>query len=711
MFKFKKLTMITFIKAIFLAINLAAHATDIDTIVVTGKRNSDLTLTKLSQDSVVKKEILTKEKIVHKNATSLAKAVDLEPGVQTTLTCANCGSQRITLNGMRGENTTVLIDGIPAFSSVSSFYGMEAIPMAGVGRLEIMRGAGASLTAPESIGGAINILPMATDENRFHYQVKAGNRQFLNQEMVGSYGSPSGGVLIGAQKNLIGAFDEDHNHVAESSRQNQQSFFLKTENRFADKFKLMLRTGLQELELLGGTTEAIRPLAYPSNIDTLEDFGTDRDTRNPYTGDLIKIADRIRLERLDGGGSLFYHLNDAISFKSSFAIAKQKQRSIYSHGYDYDNTDLYRFFDLKMQLALGDDHFLTFGLDHRNEYMRSHSEFLYNTQGYKRDSFVFKTYGLYLQDEWIITPKDELNLVMRLDKMLVKWDDKRLIHNELSQTAIAPRIHYKRTHNDFWSSRFAYGLGYRAPLSMFESQHGTNEEGFELDITKLEIAHNITYTLNFDNGNNSSAFSFAWTQLQNMAYADEETSPVLFKNSSETLDIKTIGFLNVLKLSEEWTIEGSVDYFILPDSYKNKLPTAAQETRARLVSDYHLKNNEFVLALNITGPRNLRDYGYYKNYNTLSDDPDPMSFDKLPFNQKKQKSPLFATLDFFYQKQYNNIALMFGINNLLDYTQTKKGESPLSWRSHRNHFHLDNRHVWGPNTGRLIYSGLKLFFE
>lgn len=679
-----------------------------DTIVIIGNRlDSEVPLSKINKDSVVKKEVIKKSDITHKNATSLAKAVDLEPGVQTTLTCANCGSQRITLNGLRGENTTILMDGIPAFSSVSSFYGMEAIPMVGVSHLEIMRGAGASLTAPEAIGGAINIVTLIPNEKKFSYQIRGGTNQYLNQELMGSYGDNKGGTLVAAQTNLMGAFDKDDNNVAESSRQSQKSVFIKKENRFGDKIKASARMGYQELELLGGTTQAYRPTTYPANIDTLEDFGSDRDVRNKYTGNLSKIADRIRLNRIDGGGNVSYHLNSDTNLKGSFALAKQIQKSIYSHGYDYNNTDMFRFFDLKVNHVLNDSHFLTVGVDHRNEYMRSDSEYLYRVNNYKRDSFQFNTVGLYVQDEWYISEKDELNLIMRFDHMNVDWDDKRLVHSKLEKTAIAPRLHYKRTHNDTYSSRFAYGVGYRAPLSMFESQHGTNEEGFELDITKLELAHNFTYTLNRETQNSSTAFSFAWTRLENMAYADEETSPVVFKNSNEVMNIKTLGALHVQRITPDWSLESSVDWFILPDNYKSKLPTAATETRARFISDYHFGNNEFVVMANITGPKKLGAYGYYKNYNTLQDDPDPLSFDKIPANQKRQKAPAFYTIDLFYQKQFTKFSWMLGVNNVLDYTQSKV-ESPLSWRTHLEHAHLDNRHVWGPNTGRVVYTGLKI---
>ena len=687
---------------------VSAHIDDAETIVVRGSLDSEVPLSKINKSSVIKKEVVTKSQITHKNATSLARAVDLEPGVQTTLTCANCGSQRITLNGLRGENTTVLIDGIPAFSSVSSFYGMEAIPMVGISHLEIMRGAGASLTAPESIGGAINLVTVSPDENRFIYQLRGGSNQYFNQEILGSYGDKRSGTLIGAQSNLMGAFDEDENNVTESSRQSQKSVFLKQENRIGDKLKVSGRVGYQELELLGGTTQATRPVTYPSSTDTLEDFGTGRDIRNKFTGDLSKIADRIRLNRIDGGGSATYHLNDDINIKGSFALAKQKQKSIYSHGYDYDNSDMFRFFDLKMNHVVNDSHFVTVGVDHKNEDMKSSSEYLYNVSGYKKDSFSFDTVGAYIQDEWIITDRDELNLILRVDKMKVNWADKSLLHNKLEKTAIAPRLHYKRAHNDEFSSRIAYGVGYRAPLSMFESQHGTNEEGFELDITKLELAHNVTYTLNREGQNSSTALSFAWTRLSNMSYADEETSPVIFKSSDEHMNIKTVGVLHVHKATPDWTVESSFDYFILPDSYKAKLPTAAQETRARLISDYHLGQNEFVATLNVVGPRNLSKYGYYKNYNTLRDDPDPFSFDKIPANQKSQRAPAFYTMDLFFQSNFSKFALIAGVNNLFDYTQTKKKESPLSWRTHRNHSHLDNRHVWGPNTGRVLYAGVKI---
>lgn len=697
------LTKILFVLIFAFSGNAFAHET-LESIDVTGTKDFNLPLSRIERDSVVKKEKVSNSRVLHKNATSLARAIDLEPGVQTTLTCANCGSQRVTLNGMRGENTTILVDGIPAYSSVSSFYGMEAIPMAGVSTIEIMRGAGSSLTAPEAIGGVVNIVSERTDQKKFSYLIRGGENESFNQQFLGVYGNSKRGTLISAQTNEISFFDEDNNSVAEASAQSQKSLFLKHDQRIGSRFKASVRGGLQSLELIGGATRHFRNKSYPSSLADETNF-EGGDVRNKYTGSIDQISDWIRLKRFDGGGSMLYHLNGETNVKASFSLADQEQLSVYNHGYDYDNQDNFRFFDLKINRMLGEKHLLTLGVDHRNEEMNSDSKFLYGVNDFFKDSFTFDTLGVYLQDEWIVSDRDEVNFVLRFDTMDVEWQDKRISDNHLKQSVAAPRIHYKHQHTETLSSRFSFGVGYRAPLTLFESQHGTNEEGFEIEIDELERAETFTYTLNYDDVKRSSALSGTMTNLHNMAYGDENEEPIKFRNASETMTIGTLNLLHVERITLNWTLESNFDWFILPDSYKEKLPIAAQETRARFISDYHFGKNEFVATLNIIGPRNLKDYNYDRNYNVLTED--PVTFEDIPSSQKGQRSPVFYTLDIFLQRNITDrLKLIAGVSNLTDYTQTKDKESPLSWRVHGDHAHLDNRHIWGPVQGRVIYSGL-----
>ncbi len=116
---------------------------------------------------------------------------------------------------------------------------------------------------------------------------------------------------------------------------------------------------------------------------------------------------------------------------------------------------------------------------------------------------------------------------------------------------------------------------------------------------------------------------------------------------------------------------------------------------------------EFVAILNVIGPRNLRPYRYENNYN-VSTYEDPPVDANVPSKRKNQNAPVYTTIDLFLQiKLTQKLEGQVGVNNLLNYTQTSQGDSPLAWRMHIDHLHQDNRHVWGPLQGRVIYGGLK----
>ena len=95
---------------------IAAGATsavdeDIEVIEVVNLR------TKLEQagrlkDVIQQTEILDALVIEKKNALNLTAAINNEPGVNVSNECSMCGVKRVMLNGMKGEHTTILVDGL-----------------------------------------------------------------------------------------------------------------------------------------------------------------------------------------------------------------------------------------------------------------------------------------------------------------------------------------------------------------------------------------------------------------------------------------------------------------------------------------------------------------------------------------------------------------------------------------------------------------------
>jgi len=109
-------------------------------------------------NTIMKTEVIDASIIENKNAVNLSEAIDNSPGVKVSNECSMCGVKRIMLNGMKGEQTTILVDGLPVHTMISGYYAVDAIPTTGIERIEVARGAGASLIAPEAIGGTINII-------------------------------------------------------------------------------------------------------------------------------------------------------------------------------------------------------------------------------------------------------------------------------------------------------------------------------------------------------------------------------------------------------------------------------------------------------------------------------------------------------------------------------------------------------------------------
>lgn len=130
------------------------------------------------KDVIQQTELLDELMIKNKNALSLSEAINNEPGVNVSNECSMCGVKRVMLNGMKGEHTTILVDGIPTHTLISGFYAVDAIATTGVDRIEIARGAGASLIAPEAIGGTVNIVTKQATSNGVSFDLAKGSHDF-----------------------------------------------------------------------------------------------------------------------------------------------------------------------------------------------------------------------------------------------------------------------------------------------------------------------------------------------------------------------------------------------------------------------------------------------------------------------------------------------------------------------------------------------------
>ncbi len=649
------------------------------------------------KDSINKTEVINDKKIERKQAKTLTEAVANEPGIDAASGCSICGMKRIQINGLRGEYTTILVDDVPLHSTVSSYYGMDAATTAGVARIEIARGAGASLLVPGALGGVINIVSQKATENGFFFDVAGGNYDYRLLSMVGNAVSKDGKrrTTVSAQTNSQGQWDADGNWVNESPRLGNYSLGVRTSDDLSTADNVDARLNVQRSDVFGGpmtdsTFTAIGPPGAASFVDG--------DVRKPYNGAPAKTLETVTTQRLEGVGKWTHRFGDKANSVVTLSGVKQTQDSYYE-GADYSNFNETFYADSKLNLSLDEKNLLTVGLDARHEILRSQSYayFVAPTNPPATDSFNFVSAGAYAQNTWTRSDSFELSTVLRLDRVAVNWLGQTAKGYEVDQFVLVPRLHLRWNLSPEWVSRFSLGQGYRAPLTFFESEHGILDRGFDVLVNRLERSNSAVYSVSFDDKRTTATFSAAWTGIENMAYVDLGRSPrPALLTAAGKYDVFAADGVVGYQLTDALTVGASFEKFFYSRGYQALLPFAAVENRARLMVDVESGGWDLNLTATLVGARDLNPYGYgdgrFNVYSAGS-----------PSVPKLTAAPAFVTLDARVAWQANKEVKVYGgVRNLTGFTQAQV-ENALFYNPAGDY---EVTHLWGPLRGREFFVGL-----
>lgn len=651
------------------------------------------------KDVVVKTEVITEKDIEKKQADTFSEAIKNETGVQVATGCSMCGMKRVRINGLKGEHTTVLVDDVPMNSTVSSYYGMDAIATAGIGSIEVARGSGASLIAPGAIGGVINIKSKKATRNGAFFDIAAGNNDYRKATVVGTGISEDkkSRVTLSGEFNKNGQLDNDNNGVNEAPELENSSVSVNLSHDLSKSDNLDFKITTQKSDVFGGPVTdnhhgALQDVGDPSFVDN--------DVRNDYNGHLLGTLENITTQREELISKWTHEIDDESNFIITASGAKQTQDSIYE-GDDYYNKDMTYYGDIRYNNMISDEHLITMGIDSKQEKMDASSDTLFNGD-VKEDDFDMSSYGFYIQDSWIPNDDVEVSVALRADKINVNWTKQTAKGDELDETVLVPRLHVQWTHNDNFTSRLSAGQGYRAPLTFFESEHGILEGGFGIDIDSVEKSNSVGYSLSYNDDRFTSTASGTWTQIKNLAYINEDdyNGVATLTNSDETFNTYAFDIVAGYQLTKGLSVGTSYEYYNYDDGYKASQFLAQIENRAKLMVDYDNNGWAFNTTGTWIGSRDLTEYGY-EGWNRLADAGD-MS------KQKNTTAPSYYTVDMRLSKEVNkNFSLYAGVNNLLDYTQAGDEETPLFYGADGGY---DVGYIYGPLIGRKIYAGVQAKF-
>ncbi|KZN44233.1 TonB-dependent receptor plug domain-containing protein [Pseudoalteromonas luteoviolacea] len=657
------------------------------------------------KDSIAKTELIDAQQLKNMQAANLSEAIDKALGIRVSNECSMCGAKRIMINGMKGEHTNVLINGIPLHTMLSGFYGMDSVATAGIGTIEIARGAGASLTAPEAIGGIVNLVSKKPTENSAELDVAFGIQDYRKLSMVamGISDDEKSTVSMIAQHDSRAQFDGDNNGISESPLLDNQSLALTLTHDLSLDTTVKARYGRSQSEVFGGpvigdTTSSIAETLSSVNKGEADNLFADNDVRNRYIGNPWETAEWVDTQREEWLFTLLHSLNDNLVLDVSYANIEHIQDSFYE-SIDYYAEDDMQFVAAKLYYSLNNQHLITLGMDHRDETMRSHTEALANNPLYMSDSFDYTVSGLFIQDTYTPSIDFELALAIRIDQINANFIANQAIGDEIDETLISPRLDVRWFHHENWTSRFSVGQGYRAPLSFFESDHGIldAEKGYLVDVHDVERSLGYNYSLNHTADKLNATLSVAYTQVDNLASLTHNASgtPVLGQ-LTEQADVLAWDFAIGYQLTPSLLVGGSFEAYQYNDVFKSSFGIAPTEQRASVNLDYEY--NEWGLSANylFVPSRDLADYGY-EAFN-----------DQQATQAKETDVGSYGLLDFKVTYALNKqVKLYFGINNALDYNQAADEDTPIMFDNEGSY---DVTYIYAPLRGRLAYIGFDYDF-
>jgi len=656
------------------------------------------------KDVIQQTEILDALTIENKNALSLTAAINNEPGVNVSNECSMCGVKRIMLNGMKGEHTTILVDGLPTHTLISGFYAVDAIATTGVDRIEVARGAGASLIAPEAIGGTVNIITKEAYENTASFDFAKGSHDFTAMKGMATGISEDGktGVTFIGQYDKQDQEDHDDNGVSEAPFIENLSFTTFLTQDLSDTSNIQARISKVQSEIFGGPIigDIVGSIgAAIAGYDQVESeqLFEDDDVRNQYIGKPWETSEWIDTSRDEAYIKYLTEISDYTVAEFAVSYAKHEQDSFYE-GIDYQADDTMWYVRAKFDMELTDEHFITFGVDSRREEMRSSTDALEAVAAYQSDAFDYDTTGIFFQDTWTPAEEFEVALALRIDNVTADFVDPEKVGTEIDETFFAPRLDVRYFHTEALTSRFSTGRGYRAPLSFFETDHGIldAELGYQIDIDSLEESLSASYSLSYDAEVLAVTASVAHSKVDNLASLEENEEGVpLLTQLEESAAVTTFDVTAGYNISENFTVNIGVEKFNYDDAFKSSYAIAPVEERASIELQYEKDNLKVFWSTVWFGEKDLSDYGY-EGYNKLND----------PTTVKTLTGKAFSSSDIKVQYQLTEQTKVYaGVSNIFEETQIDSGDTPLFYDADGGY---DVAYIYGALHGREIYAGIEV---
>lgn len=435
-------------------------------VVVTGTGTEHVAI-----DAPVRTQMVSALQCERNVSRTLAEALtSTVSGVRIEYTCQNCGAPAVRLNGLEGNYTQVLEDGLPTMSNVGMVYALDQLSADFFETIEVVKGGASALYGPNAVGGVINLI---RKEPRY------GVVQ-LDSQAGWHHGRPEQSLGLSAQSNKLPAGLSADFHF----RGLRRTPIDRDGDGFTELGKRTMHgaSGMLYRRFLNGSAR----LTLGGTV--LGEFrrGGDNLHLKPEQTQITEMIESARFSGL----LRWNHTPSAATFYTLSTGWSYLGRHTY-YGTNFDPNAYGRTGNpmLVTDAQLGHQagsHTLLIGWQLQREQVRDH--ILAYQRAFNR---IFRDDGGYFQDEWRLGRNVVLVAGARGDRS-----------NTLGRWVFSPRANVRVGFGEKWRWRFGASTGFRAPVIFEEDLHvaAVGGEAFLLENSpdlKEERSLSLTSSLDY----------------------------------------------------------------------------------------------------------------------------------------------------------------------------------------------------------------------
>lgn len=400
-------------------------------------------------------------KFFQRNASSnLVENLSFINGITPQVTCNVCHTSSISINGIEGPYTMILIDGMPIVSGLATVYGLMGIPNSMIERIEISKGPASTLYGSEAVAGVINVITKRPDKaprlSVDHFTTSEGE---FNTDLSAAFRVKKASSLIGI------------NHFAYNQIRDVNG------DNFTD---LPLQNRVSVFNKWNFDRQNNRVASVAARYVYEDRWGGELNWSPEFRGGDEIYGESIFTKRLELLGRYQLPLAAEKVFVD-VSFNDHDQNSVYGNS-EYIGRQRILFSQVYWDKKLSARHDALLGIAYRRTWYDDNTPATMDPATLGNAPSVIHLPGIYIQDEWSISNHHTLLMGARYD------------FNSNHGNVWTPRLSYKYSKSPLQVFRLTLGNGFRV-VNLFTEDHASLVSAREV-VIKNELNPERSYNIN-----------------------------------------------------------------------------------------------------------------------------------------------------------------------------------------------------------------------